>query len=336
MEFINPSSLISGKSTVGLIAPSGVVDKKGLAQGVALLESWGFKTRLGEHVFDQVKDYSAGGGKERVNDLLSMIEDDEIGAIGCIVGGYAATGILKYFTPEVCGLLKKKPKVFFGYSDFSLILNVLFSNGIVSYHAPNVGGLSERSLNSQKSLRLALLGECPAEINPWFDWKPIVNGKAEGRFLVTNLEALIDLTGTEFDPLAKINEDLILALEDVGVSKSVLTRWLHTLAVHTHSKKIKGMVLGRFVKIGEKDYPIWGEEMGVEQIFLEAFGERGIPLASWPEFGHIEEEKVRLLPFTKRKGRERVEFWSLPSGVRTMLEVREDFCRLKFLEKPLL
>ncbi len=325
MEFINPPALLSGKSTVGLIAPSGVVDKKGLAQGKALLESWGFKTKVGEHVFDQVKDYSAGGEKERVDDLLSMIENEEIGAIGCIVGGYAATGILKYFTPEVCGLLKKKPKVFFGYSDFSLILNILFSSGIVSYHSPNVGGLSERSLSTQESLRLALLGKGPSKINPGLDWKPIVNGKAEGRFLVTNLEVLINLTGTEFDPLAKTNEDIILALEDVDVSKSVLTRWLHTLAMHTHRRKIKGIVLGRFIKIGEKDYPVWGKETGVEQIFLETFDKQGIALVSWPEFGHIEEEKSH----------EKEEFWSLPYGVRTLLEVREDFCRLKFLENPL-
>lgn len=309
---------------MGLIAPSGVVDKKGLSKGVSLLESWGFKAKIGEHVFDQVKDYSAGGEKERMSDLIAMVEDKEVGAIGCIVGGYAATGLLKYFTPQVCELLRKKPKIFFGYSDFSLILNILFSNGIVSYHAPNVGGLAERSLNTQKSLRLALLSDGPMEISPQSDRKSIVVGQAEGRFLVTNLEALIDLIGTKFDPLVKTNENLILALEDIDVSKSVLTRWLHTLAVHTHSQKIKGIVLGRFVKIGEKDYPVWGEETGVEQIFLEAFGERGIPIASWPEFGHTEEKNC-----------ERVEFWSLPSGIKALLEVRTDFYQLKFLEKPL-
>lgn len=335
MEFIRPRHLVSGKSTIGLIAPSGVVEKKGLEAGIKLLESWGFKITLGNHVLEQVKDYSAGGEQERVADLITMVNDNKVNAIGCIIGGYAGTGILKYFTPEICELLVKKPKVFFGYSDFSLILNLLFANGIISYHAPNVGGLSERSLDSQKSLRLALLGEGPLEISPWFDWEPIVAGTASGRLLVTNLEALIDLAGTTFDPLARINDNFILALEDVDINKSLLSRWLHSLACHQAAEKIKGIVLGRFVKIGEKDYPVWGETIGVEQIFLEAFGKKGIPMASWPEFGHIE-EKTGIMPFTKSRGRERVEFWSLPSGVRVLFKVSDDFCRLQFLERPLI
>ena len=335
MEFIKPPKLILGKSTVGLIAPSGVVDEKGLKEGIEIIKEWGFAVKLGKNVLVKQKDFSAGAEQKRMNDLMAMVRDKEVGAVGCIVGGYAATEIIKYFTPALCQEIISNPKIFFGYSDFSLILNILFKESVVSFHAPNAGGLYQRSLDTQKSLRLALLGEGPGEIGPWFDWKVIRYGMAEGKLLVSNLEVLINLLGTVFDPLDS-NEAIILALEDVGVNKSVLSRWLHQLAAHRRVDKIKGIVLGRFTKIGEKDYPVWGEEIGVEQIFEEVFGRRGIPIASWPEFGHIEEKKLNISFLSKKRARERVNFWTLPSGVEVVFSVDKEACRLRFLEKPLL
>jgi len=334
MNFVKPERLQPQKSTIGLIAPSGIVDKKGLQEGREILKSWGFAVRLGKNVFAQNKDFSAGGAKERIADLMEMVEDSKIGAIGCIVGGYAAAEILRYFTPEVCRKIVDNPKIFFGYSDFCLILNVLFSCGLVSLHAPNIGGLYQRSLNTQKSLHLALLGEEPGEIGPWFNWKVIKTGEAEGRLLVSNLEVLVNLLGTVFDPLKKVEEDLILALEEVEVNKSEMSRWLYQLSSHEQVKRIRGIVLGRFTKIGEKDYPAWGKEVGVEQIFEAAFAEKKIPLAMLPEFGHIEEIKTKIPLLAKGHGRERLDFWTLPSGVKVRLAVEKSGSRLVFLEKP--
>lgn len=336
MEFIKPKKLVSGKSVVGLIAPSGVVDKKELDKGVQILKDWGFEVKLGKNVLAQNKDFSAGGGEERFADFLEMVEDRKVGAIGCIVGGYAAAEILKFFTPEICRQLVINQKLFFGYSDFSLILNVLFCNQMIGFHAPNVGGLYQRSLNTQKSLYLSLIGEVPSEIGPWFGWKTIKRGFARGRLLVSNLEALINSLGTVFDPLASCEEGLVLALEETGEDKSTMYRWLQKLAAHCSAGRIKGIILGRFVKIGEKGYPLWGKEIGVEQIFLETFGSKKIPIASWPEFGHVEEEKSRLFAFRQSKARERVDFWSLPSGIEVLFSVKKETCRLKFLERPVL
>lgn len=334
MEFVKPPKLVPGKSTIGLIAPSGVVDEKGLREGIKIIKEWGFAVKLGKNILEKEKDFSAGGGLERMNDLMAMVRDHEVGAVGCIVGGYAALEIIKYFSPMLCREIVGNPKIFFGYSDFSLILNIIFGQKMISFHAPNAGGLYQRSLDTQKSLRLALLGEGPGEIGPWFDWKAIRSGLAEGKLLVSNLEVLINLLGTVFDPLDS-NEAIVLALEDVDVNKSVLSRWLHQLAAHRRADKIKGIVLGRFTKIGEKDYPAWGEEIGVEQIFEEVFGRRGIPIAFWPEFGHIKEKKLNISFLSKKRYRERINFWTLPSGVEALFSVNEDACRLKFLEKPL-
>lgn len=331
MEFLRPHRLIPGRSVIGLIAPSGIVDKFGLEQGIKLFEKWGFSVKLGKHILARRGDYSAGDETERMEDFIQMINDPQVNAVGCLVGGFAASGLLKFLKRENFNPLKKRTKIFFGYSDFSLFLNILFSQGIIAIHAPNVVGLYRRSLNTLKSLRLSLMGELPAEIGPLFNWHPIVPGFTKGRLLVSNLECLVNLTGTPFDPL-NAKEDLILALEEVGEEKSTIARWLSILAAHSNAKRIKGIIIGRFVKIGEKDYPSWGKEMGIEQIFVKIFGKTKIPIASFPEFGHTEEEK-RLFNFHQR---ERVDFLSFPTGVRVLFKVKHYSCRLKFLEKAVI
>lgn len=329
MEYIKPPRLVAGKSVIGLISPSGVVERPGLEAGVKILEDWGFAVKLGKHIRARRGDYSAGSDQKRAEDFLAMVFDPEVTAIGCIVGGFAAAGILKMIGPRVFEHLKERPKILFGYSDFSLVLNALFSQGLVSLHAPNISGLYQRSLNSQKSLKLSLLGELPTEIGPLSSWTPKKLGFTKGRLLVSNLEGVVDLLGTPLDPLGSGDDDLVLAVEEVGEEKSTIARWLEKLAIHSRAERIKGIILGRFTKIGEKDYPLWGKEMSVERIFLKVFGQKEIPVASLPEFGHIEEKRSLLLS----RGREKTDFLSLPNGVKVSFEVKADSCRLVFLEK---
>jgi muramoyltetrapeptide carboxypeptidase len=332
MDYIEPKRLLPGKSIIGLIAPSGVVEKHGLEAGIKLLDSWGFSVKLGRHIIARRGDYSAGTDLERAKDFLDMVASEEISAVGCIIGGFAANGLLRVLEPRVFKYLEEYPKILFGYSDFSLILNALFSRGFISLHAPNLSGLYRRSLTSQKSLKLSLLGELPAEIGPLADWEPIKPGFAKGRFLVSNLESLVSLMGTPLDPLNRGDDDLILGLEEVGENKSTIFRWLERLAMHSRAKRIKGIVVGRFTRISERDYPIWGREMSVERIFLKVFGVKDLPIASLPQFGHIE-EKRGIFKSVKSQGREKVDFLSLANGPKVLFKVKAESCRLVFLEK---
>ena len=93
MNILKPKKLKTG-DTIGVIAPSGVVEANGLEAGVRLLEKWGFKIKLGKHIFNKVDDYSAGTPQERREDFENMVTDPEIKAITCADGGYAASSVL--------------------------------------------------------------------------------------------------------------------------------------------------------------------------------------------------------------------------------------------------
>ena len=65
MDFVKLNRLIPGKSVIGLIAPSGVVDKFSLAQGVKILKDWGFSVKLGGGIFCLKKGTTVPAAKQK-------------------------------------------------------------------------------------------------------------------------------------------------------------------------------------------------------------------------------------------------------------------------------
>ena len=57
---------------VAIVSPSFSVDPKKIEDAVKVLESWGLKVRLGEHVFGSEGPF-AGTDKERLEDIQKMI-----------------------------------------------------------------------------------------------------------------------------------------------------------------------------------------------------------------------------------------------------------------------
>lgn len=335
MEILKPKKLKIG-DTIGVIAPSEAIDAKGLDTGVKILKKWGFKVKLGQHVFKKVDDYSAGTPQERREDFENMVSDPEIKAIACAEGGYAASSVLLALNPNVIETLKAKPTLLFGYSDFSIFLNANFCVGIAGLHAPNIVGLNAHNKNSQESLRKALLGEMDLHYGPEFFGKILIPGKAEGYFLPTNMETLTHLFGSKFDPLEVFGGPIILGLEEVWEDKSDVKRRLEEIIFHHHFDRIKGVVIGRFIGNSEVEYPQWGKKTTWPDLFTSLIKEKNIPLVEFPNFGHIEEHRklFKILKGSKAKNiyAENL-FLSLPVGAKVVLDADPEKPSLKFQDQ---
>ena len=336
MQIIKPPKLKIG-DTIGVIAPSGVVEAKGLEAGVKVLEKWGFKVKLGKHIFKKVDDYSAGTPQERREDFEAMIDDTEIKAIACAEGGYAAPSVLSTLHSEVIDRLKTRPTLLFGYSDFCTFLNASFSLGISGLHAPNLVGLSLCKKATQESLKKALLGQMDLNYGKDFFGKILIFGKAEGYFLPTNLETLTQLFGSKFDPLEQFEEPIILGLEEVWEDKSNVRRMIEKIILHKCFNKVKGIVLGRFVGNSEIEYAKWGKKTTWYDLFNVPLKDKNIPLASFPVFGHLEEHKkvFRILRLKSKKTKNIYSdlFLSLPVGAKVVLDANPENPSLKFLNQ---
>jgi muramoyltetrapeptide carboxypeptidase len=335
MNILKPQKLKIG-DTVGVIAPSGVVKAKGLEAGVKMLEKWGFKTKLGKHIFKKVEDYSAGTPQERREDFENMVKDPELKAITCAEGGYAASSVLLTLSSEVIDALKNNPVILFGYSDFCVFLNANFSLGITGIHAPNIAGLAFHNKKTQDSLRKVLLGEMDLNYGSEFFSKVLIPGQAEGYFLPTNLETLTHLFGSKFDPLEGFDGPIILGLEEVWEDKSDVRRMFEAIFLHRCFNRVKGIVLGRFIGNSEIEYPKWGKKTSWHDLFISSFKDKNIPVVDFPVFGHIEEQRKAfkiLMSKAQKNAYGGNVFLALPVGAKVVLNASVENPSLKFLDQ---
>lgn len=329
-SFVKPKALNKG-DVVGIVAPSDAVEKKWVQQGVKKLKEWGLRVRLGKHLYSVVGDFAAGSADERKEDILRMIEDPEVKVIWAAEGGYAATEVLPIFTKEIVQKLRQNPKWFIGYSDVCVLLNALTSFKIVNIHGPNLTGLAEKDLKSQEWIRRMLFGETGMEIGSESAWTGIITGSAKGMLLTTNLDSLIAVLGTKFDPIMHGSGDIILGIEEWWIDKSTLQRQVDTIFNHQRADRIKGFILGRLIGIGEESYPLWGKKITPQQLIEGRVRLKGaIPMAELDDFGHPPEDNWLTERFPQLK--KPVSFLGLPNGVNVQFTVESGTARLLFLE----
>jgi muramoyltetrapeptide carboxypeptidase len=181
---VKPGCLKVG-DVVGVVAPSDAVERTSLEQSAKILEKWGLKVKFGQHLYSVIGDFMAGSAAERMADLKTMIADEEVKAIWCATGGYAATEVLPIFSRETVAYLRQRPKWFVGYSDVCMLLNALFSFKIASLMGPNLWGLPDWNKSSQELMRKLLFGEKVMGIGPEAKWRGVTVA-----FIVTTFQTL--------------------------------------------------------------------------------------------------------------------------------------------------
>ncbi len=102
---------------MGIVSPSGPVEREALDRDVAAIRSMGFHTRLAPHVLDR-RGYLAGSDADRAADLNAMFRDPGIDAVFCSRGGYGAARILDLLDYET---IRSERKVFVGFSDITAL-----------------------------------------------------------------------------------------------------------------------------------------------------------------------------------------------------------------------
>lgn len=113
---VKPSRLQRG-DTVGIIAPASPPNLENLQRSLAFLSDLGLKVKMGQHV-EQINGYLAGSDNERIEDLHTMFQDDEVKAIICAGGGYGTARIADRIDYS---LVAANPKIFWGYSDITFL-----------------------------------------------------------------------------------------------------------------------------------------------------------------------------------------------------------------------
>lgn len=122
--------------TIGVVSPSwggaGVFPHR-VRNGVAYLESQGFKVELSRHALGQ-HGHVSDTAENRAADLHEMFERSDVAAIIAAIGGDHSCHLLPHINFD---LIRDNPTIFMGYSDIS-VLNVAIwkTCGLVTFNGP--------------------------------------------------------------------------------------------------------------------------------------------------------------------------------------------------------
>ena len=224
---------------IEIVAPSGKVNPEYVQHSQSVLESWGFRVELSEHIFTEYGRF-AGTANERLSDLQKALDNPENKAIFCARGGYGVVHLLENLSLELFG---KNPKWLIGYSDITALHAKINNNGICSIHAPMSAHLAEEDGHDKASLHLKnlLLGNpIRYEINT----HPLnKTGKAKGTLRGGNLSVLYGLRGTPYDFPP---ENTILFIEDVEEKPYHIERMMYNLKLGGILQNISALLVGQF------------------------------------------------------------------------------------------
>jgi muramoyltetrapeptide carboxypeptidase len=283
MKILKPPALKKG-DVIGIVSPASSPDDfTRIEQGVKYLESLGYRVKLGKHIFKRYG-YLSSTDDERADDLNEMFADEKVKAIICVRGGYGTPRLLDKVDYN---LIKKKPKIFVGYSDITALQLAIFKKtGLVTFSGPmlavdiysNFDSFAEdffwRILTSREK-KIEIKNPNGVELNT------LKSGKATGTLLGGNLSLIASIMGTKYQPSFN---DSVLVIEDIGEEPYRIDRYLSQLKNSGVLYKINACILGQFTDCAPKEPE---KSLTLEQIFNDYLGNLRIPVISNLSYGHI-------------------------------------------------
>lgn len=232
----------------------------------------------------------AGTDQERASDLNAMFRNKEIKGIFCSRGGFNSNQILELIDYDA---IRKNPKVFMGLSDITVLLNAIYKKtGLVVFHGQNVEFGFSRGFSGINGYTAEYFSKAVMDNNPI---GPIRNrrkleimkkGKVSGELIGGNLESLMALIGTGYEPDWK---NKILFWEEDGNTTEDMDFYLTHLKLCGAFEKISGMVIGKITNYNVLEPgDDWKKEkiLPFARIILNACRDYKFPVIKGVAFGH--------------------------------------------------
>ena len=269
--------MLNQGDTIGIIALSGACDREKVEQAKANIEAMGFREKKKKNIYDQNR-YFAGSDEDKISELESFFEDDEIKLILCARGGYGAIRLINKIDYSI---LKANPKPFCGFSDVTALLLMIYrKTGLVTYHGPMA--CTDFTEINNKISQQAFFNTINGKAFKYEGKKIYKEGSAEGIMWGGNLSTVVSLCGQDFIP----NEDFIFFAEDLNEFVYKIDRMFQQLInISQFKNHCKGLVLGDFLDVDNGEW--------LEEYFNELAENLNIPTVSGFKITHAK-EKITL------------------------------------------
>ncbi len=262
---------------VALVAPAGPVPRDLLDKGVAVLEQWGLRVEIGEHVLDRHPElpYLAGRDEHRAADLQRAWCDPDVAAVVCARGGYGTMRMLDLLDWDA--MAAAGPKVFTGSSDITALHEAIGARfDLVTLFAPMVATMGFDDAAAEH-LRATLFEPETVQRIAGPDSRPVNDGVASGVVVGGNLSLLTACVGAE-DAVVPPDSSIVL-LEEVNEEPYQIDRMLTQLMRAGWFTGVAGIALGSWTDCGEPE--------PVADVITDLLAGLGLPLVADLGFGHL-------------------------------------------------
>lgn len=192
MPSLRMPRVLTDGDAVALISPASWSEPGQIDETRAIIESWGFRPRVGSHAHDRLG-YLAGTDEARLADLNDAIRDPQVRAIVSLRGGCGSHRLVHDIDVDA---LRADPKPLVGFSDITALHRVWHQQGVPSLYGAAFDA-------REGAVRDVLKGGTPRPltVDPHqFGAELSTRGRATGTLFGGNLEMLARSVGVlEFD-----------------------------------------------------------------------------------------------------------------------------------------
>jgi len=236
-----PPILMPG-DTFGIVTLGSPLDPAEIDERIAYLKGLGYNVVLGDYVYAS-DGYLAGTDEQRASDLMKMYRNPAVKAILPTRGGVGVEGILPYLD---LGYISNHPKIISGYSDITILLNVLFqfANQITSHSLLLLDfrpDTPEYNFNQYFTANSTTIAPRLIENPPDMPMVSRVPGNATGRLVGGNLTSFVGSLGTPYEISTR---GRIFFLEETHEPINTVYRYMNQLKIAGKFKDCVGIILG--------------------------------------------------------------------------------------------
>jgi muramoyltetrapeptide carboxypeptidase len=268
-----PPALCPG-DLVAIAAPASAFDRAAFARGAEVVAALGYRVSWRASITARAG-YLAGDDERRALELNSWLRDPEVKAILFARGGYGTSRIVDRLDFSA---LRHHPKAIAGFSDLTALhLAAAKRTGLASFHGPMVAAAGKDPAGERDLARLLALLAGAAGPRSHRGLRARRPGRARAPLTGGNLSLLAHSIGT---PFAVRANGRILFVEETGEAPYRIDRMVRQLLLAGVFRDVAGVVLGQFTGLKP------AERRTVTGLFLEALGERAVPLVDGFPAGH--------------------------------------------------
>ena len=262
---------------IRIVSPSGKIHSELIDGAVKVLSSWGLQVTEGKFGRSEYGRF-AGTKEQRIADLQEALNDPTVKAILCSRGGYGMAQIIDKLDFTI---FAKSPKWLIGFSDITILHNVITNLGITSIHGIMAKQLTELPADSEQVIRMkdSLFGNFPMYSIPLHKLNRA--GEATGKLIGGNLSVLMALRGSQFDLPYQNN---ILFIEDIAEKPYHIDRMMQNLRFSGVLAQLSGLLVGQFSECDED--PLMKQT--ISEIILNAVSDYTFPVCFNFPAGHVD------------------------------------------------